>query len=210
MTKKPSIHDGRFDLYQESRPGDLLNPSHATQGPVTGHHRTLGIWLVSMLAAVGVLVFSTVVPAKYYYAKGETNALSVGPSGGARGVSMDLEVSEENHHGDNPNAKDTYICTGDTTVPVLMGVDLVAYFSLEKDAPAVFGSKYYTSIYNGYLFYFSSAENQQLFEVGVHNPQRHINATKVEKNSDSIRADDVRTIPTEKTSIAPLRSVDLS
>jgi YHS domain-containing protein len=43
------------------------------------------------------------------------------------------------------------------------GVDLVAYFSLPKDASPVPGSAGFAEIFNGYTYYFSSAANQALF-----------------------------------------------
>jgi len=47
----------------------------------------------------------------------------------------------------------------------MSGYDLVAYFSLDSGDSGVQGSSNYTSTYNGYSFYFSSAANQALFEA---------------------------------------------
>lgn len=59
----------------------------------------------------------------------------------------------------------TVECTGDRSIPVLKGVDVVAYFSLERGQHAVYGSELYTVVFNDYLFFFSSLENKLVFEV---------------------------------------------
>ena len=56
-------------------------------------------------------------------------------------------------------------CSGDRSVPVLKGVDFVAYRSLEGGQPAVYGSEHYSVVFQDYLFYFSSIQNKLLFEV---------------------------------------------
>lgn len=56
-------------------------------------------------------------------------------------------------------------CAGDFTLPVLAGVDVVAYFSLPPGAAPVFGSKNRVAFFGNYRFYFSSIENLRLFEV---------------------------------------------
>lgn len=56
-------------------------------------------------------------------------------------------------------------CTGDHSKPVARGVDLVAYFSLAPEQPAVFGSEEYAVLFHQYTFYFSSLENMLMFEV---------------------------------------------
>lgn len=56
-------------------------------------------------------------------------------------------------------------CTGDYSKPVARGVDLVAYFSLAPDQPAVNGSEEYAVLFHQYTFYFSSLENMLMFEV---------------------------------------------
>lgn len=56
-------------------------------------------------------------------------------------------------------------CTGDRSLPVLKGVDLVAYRSLKGGQPAVYGSDHYSALYRDYLFYFSSLQNKVAFEV---------------------------------------------
>ena len=45
------------------------------------------------------------------------------------------------------------------------GYDVVAYFSLEAGSNGTVGSSDYTSTYNGYSFYFSTAANKVLFEA---------------------------------------------
>ena len=57
------------------------------------------------------------------------------------------------------------MCTGDTSQPVLQGVDVVAYFGLEPDAAPVQGTPKHTSEYMGYTFWFSSQENKDTFDV---------------------------------------------
>lgn len=169
MTREPADDDVRVEYYQTSSRWDgLLQPSQTGQQQHSSSI-TPRVWLFSILAAVGFLALSTIGSAKYFYAKGRTSALAAAYSDGAGDLSTNLQViaeSQHPHQGDDVNAKDTDICTGDTTLPVLLGVDLVAYFSLEESESAVFGSEDYASTYNGYLFYFSSAENQELFEVG--------------------------------------------
>lgn len=56
-------------------------------------------------------------------------------------------------------------CAGDAALPVLRGVDVVAYYSIEAGASAVYGYEEYEAIINGYRFYFASKENKELFEV---------------------------------------------
>lgn len=56
------------------------------------------------------------------------------------------------------------MCTNPSNF-VMDGVDLVAFFSLQKDDDAVMGSPEYASIYKGYRLMFSSAENKALFQV---------------------------------------------
>lgn len=61
----------------------------------------------------------------------------------------------------------TWKCSGNVALPVLEGADMVSYFSLEDNAPAMFGSAEHESIYNGYRFWFVSEKNKALFEVGT-------------------------------------------
>lgn len=161
------VDETRPEYYQTSWRDRLLHPAGARQQ----HGRTQRVWLSSILAAVGLLAVSTG-SAKYYYAKGQANALATVYRSSATTVS-NLGVTEDDHKGEDVNPKDTYVCTGDFTLPVLQGVDLVAYWFLEQDAPAVMGSEDNASTYNGYLFYFSSAENQKLFEE---NPEKYMPA----------------------------------
>lgn len=56
-------------------------------------------------------------------------------------------------------------CTGNTDLPVLGGVDVVAYFSLEAGAAAMFGYETHQYHVGGYKFYFVSEENKKIFEV---------------------------------------------
>lgn len=49
---------------------------------------------------------------------------------------------------------------------VLQGYDLTSYFALEASGTPVQGVAEHTSEYNGYTFWFASAENQAQFEVG--------------------------------------------
>ena len=58
----------------------------------------------------------------------------------------------------------TTTCSCDTTKPVLMGVDVVAYFQMEENSPDfVQGSSDYSTQLNGYTFFFSSEENMNTF-----------------------------------------------
>ncbi|CAB1096374.1 unnamed protein product [Ectocarpus sp. CCAP 1310/34] len=47
---------------------------------------------------------------------------------------------------------------------VMEGADLTRYFSLELGAAAVYGVEEYEALYNGYRFWFESAENKAMFE----------------------------------------------
>lgn len=59
----------------------------------------------------------------------------------------------------------TSSCAGNADLPVLEGVDLVSYFSLEDGAAAMYGFPEYKTVFNGYHFLFVSEENKQKFEV---------------------------------------------
>ncbi|CAM9601534.1 unnamed protein product, partial [Hapterophycus canaliculatus] len=56
----------------------------------------------------------------------------------------------------------TWEC-GDCSAPVLNSADVVSYFTLQEGEPAVYGSKEYEVVYNGYRFRFVSARNKALF-----------------------------------------------
>ena len=60
----------------------------------------------------------------------------------------------------------TWNCAGNFTGdPVLEGADLVSYFSLTENQPAMYGTEQYETSYNGYKFWFVSEENKAIFEV---------------------------------------------
>lgn len=59
----------------------------------------------------------------------------------------------------------TEICAGDKSLPVLQGVDVVAYQTLAFGGLPVYGSEDYTSELYGYTFWFSSQENKEAFDV---------------------------------------------
>lgn len=59
----------------------------------------------------------------------------------------------------------TEICTGNRNLPVVRGVDFVAFRSLAAGQPAVYGSGQYSTEFNDYLFFFRSEENKLIFEV---------------------------------------------
>lgn len=158
------VHDTRGPYYQSS-PSDRLLHSNTQQSRTTvgTGGSTRRVWLVSILAAVGFLAVSTGT-AKFYYAKGQATALA---SIARQQQVANLGVTADDHKGEDTNPHDTYICTGETTLPVLQGVDLVAYHSLEPDSPAVYGSGHHDIMFNGYTFWFSSEENKELFAVGT-------------------------------------------
>lgn len=58
-------------------------------------------------------------------------------------------------------------CANPKLAPVVQGVDLVGYFSLQPEEPAVAGRAEHAAVYEGYRYFFSSAENKALFEVGT-------------------------------------------
>lgn len=64
--------------------------------------------------------------------------------------------------GDGPLTAD---CTSPDEV-VMQGYDLTSYFALEAGGTPVRGVVEHTSEYNGYIFWFASAENRAEFEVG--------------------------------------------
>ena len=53
---------------------------------------------------------------------------------------------------------------GDTSKPVLGGVDVVAFRKLNSNDKPVFGSAANTATYGGYSFHFSSAANAKAFQ----------------------------------------------
>lgn len=69
-------------------------------------------------------------------------------------------------------------CTN-TAYPVLGGLDMVQYFTEFKNSDGTYdetkvgtvGSKDYSSVYNGYTFYFKSSENKALFD---HSPTSYL------------------------------------
>lgn len=62
-----------------------------------------------------------------------------------------------------PTSK-TWECA-ESSRPVLKGVDVVSYFSLEQHEAAMYGTEEHESVFGGYKFLFVSAENKALFEV---------------------------------------------
>lgn len=66
-------------------------------------------------------------------------------------------------------------------MPVLQGVDVVAYFDLAPGSPPVHGSSHYSSEYMGYTFWFSSQQNKETFEVG----QRRVLATVMRRDDST-------------------------
>lgn len=54
--------------------------------------------------------------------------------------------------------------------PFLGGVDVVEYWSLDKDATGVAGKEKWQTFYNGYAFYFKNKSNLKLFEK---NPSKY-------------------------------------
>eukprot|EP00752_Nemacystus_decipiens_P016488 g14739.t1 len=77
------------------------------------------------------------------------------------------------NNGTHPTLTTTQDCTGDYSLPVLTGVDVVAYWSLPAGAEPVLGKPDLTSQYGNYRFYFSSIENLQTFES---NPDKYVPA----------------------------------
>lgn len=64
-----------------------------------------------------------------------------------------------------PTLTSTADCAGDYSRPVLAGADVVEYFNIPADSSPVIGKGHITVTHNGYLFFFSSTENQRLFKV---------------------------------------------
>jgi len=56
-----------------------------------------------------------------------------------------------------------YYCVNES-FPALDGVDLVEYFSLSYGSSAVYGTSDYTSIYQGFKFYFTTETNKKTFD----------------------------------------------
>lgn len=77
-----------------------------------------------------------------------------------------------------PTLTSTADCTGDKTRPVLAGADVVEFFSLPDGSKPVIGKGDITAEHNGYLFFFSSQDNQQLFKVR-HRPEDKVDKSKV-------------------------------
>lgn len=60
---------------------------------------------------------------------------------------------------------DTKLCTQALSLPVLEGVDVVSYFSLDDGEAAIYGVLEYESVFCGYRFYFVSEEHKATFKV---------------------------------------------
>lgn len=73
-------------------------------------------------------------------------------------------ASPSSHLVGETSTQETWEC-GAASGAVLGGADVVAYFSLSEDDAAVFGTQEHASVYNGYLFWFSSEDNKVKFEV---------------------------------------------
>ncbi|CAN0304134.1 unnamed protein product, partial [Discosporangium mesarthrocarpum] len=56
-------------------------------------------------------------------------------------------------------------CTGNRSLPVLEGVDVVAYYQLDPGADPVHGVSSIRAYLNNYAFYFSTEENKQVFQA---------------------------------------------
>ncbi|CAN0462093.1 unnamed protein product, partial [Hapterophycus canaliculatus] len=54
-------------------------------------------------------------------------------------------------------------CTGNVDKPVVMGADVVAYWSLAPGSRAVLGSEEFSATVGRYAFYFSTLDNKLEF-----------------------------------------------
>ncbi|CAM9350487.1 unnamed protein product, partial [Heterosigma akashiwo] len=68
---------------------------------------------------------------------------------------------------------DSTACLDAGAGPVLEGYDVVAYFGLDPLDDGVQGSSEFTSVYQGFEFYFSSKENMEKFES---DPEKYVPA----------------------------------
>ncbi|CAN0031532.1 unnamed protein product [Ectocarpus sp. 12 AP-2014] len=82
--------------------------------------------------------------------------------GGAEDTRLSGLVNPNN--GSHPTLTTTADCTGDTHLPVLGGVDVVAYWALSAGSKPVFGTPNLVALFGDYRFYFSSIENLRTFE----------------------------------------------
>lgn len=59
------------------------------------------------------------------------------------------------------------MAAADTSLPVLGGVDVVAYWALPEGSVSVLGTADLVGLFRDYRFFFSSIENLRTFEVRV-------------------------------------------
>lgn len=112
-------------------------------------------FLLILFVAFGIFGVSTG-SARYLFPRGIRSRQPIGEEAG-------LAVQDGSLRDDD--GPTTTSCTSDVSKPVMEGVDLVAYFSLEPEGSAVYGTEAYTASYNGYNFWFESEENMALFEA---------------------------------------------
>lgn len=154
---------GRRQRYNQggtaATPSSVLSQiSDVVEEPlITPQRASVSGFLLTLFLAFAIFAVS-VGSAKYFF-----------PRGGARQQQQQvaLAIDGGNRSGDGYS---TAQCTGDLSLPVLNGADLVAYFSLEEHGAAIFGVADYEAVYGGYRFLFASAENKALFEVSKAHP----------------------------------------
>lgn len=153
---------GRRQRYNEggtpATPSSVMSQiSDAIEEPlITRQRASVSGFLLTLFLAFGIFAIS-VGSAKYFFPRGGTRQQEQ-----QQQVALRVEIAGGNRDGDGYT---TAQCAGDLSLPVLMGADLVAYFSLEEHGEAIFGFADYEAVYGGYRFLFSSAENKALFEV---------------------------------------------
>lgn len=69
------------------------------------------------------------------------------------------------YNGTKPAQTATSDCVGNTSLPVVAGADVVAYFSMEAGTKPAIATGDISTTYDGNLFHFNTYENRQTFEV---------------------------------------------
>ncbi|CAM9696830.1 unnamed protein product [Scytosiphon promiscuus] len=117
----------------------------------------LAVYLVA--AAVSrAIIWDGVLPSETVLEDGSTSS----PLDGTAPSTLVGLVNPNN--GSRPSLTTTSDCTADTGLPVLAGVDVVAYWTLPGGASPILGSHNLMSMFQGYRFFFSSIENLRTFE----------------------------------------------
>eukprot|EP01035_Chromulina_nebulosa_P019146 gene19146-24985_t len=141
-------------------------PKFAWAGDCLGPSGNWSVWTIYN----GKLYFFLMDSVKEYFLEDPEGYIANGDLRWA-GWFSDSSESKYKDECDCPDNVKTLECS-DTSYPVLGGVDFVNYFTKYKTSDGLvdetqtgeLGSIDYSSVYNGYTFYFTSAANKELFD----------------------------------------------